>query len=129
MAEPGGSASVSREPAGDGAALDAPDRAPAELELARHRHHGRLLQPVDRQPLEQQRELRPGRRPRHGALPIWALPWEARSASAARSSYPTTSRTGSVSASETRSLLSVSREVIDRIRGGTAVFVYYPDGH
>ena len=54
--------------AGDRAALDAPHGVPAEAELARDRRHRRLAEPVDRQPLEQEGELRTRRGPRDGAL-------------------------------------------------------------
>ena len=56
------------QPAADRAALDAPHGVPPQLELAGDRGHRRFPQPVDRQPLEQQGELRAWRRPGHGTL-------------------------------------------------------------
>src|SRR3989449_2537706 len=52
----------------DRPALDAPHGVPPQLQLAGDRSHGRFPQPVDRQPLEQQRELRARSRPRDRAL-------------------------------------------------------------
>jgi hypothetical protein len=61
-------AAAAVQAARDGTALDSPDCVPAEAQLARHRGHRRLLQPVDHEPFEQHRELRATRRPRHGHL-------------------------------------------------------------
>src|SRR5436190_3831827 len=52
----------------DRPALDPPHGVPPQLQLAGDRSHGRFPQPVDRQPLEQQRELRARSRPRDRAL-------------------------------------------------------------
>src|SRR5713101_1465085 len=42
---------------------DSPDRFPANFDPARHRGHRRILRPVDDQPLEEHRKLRPRLRP------------------------------------------------------------------
>jgi len=50
------------------AALDPPHGVPPEFQLAADRGHGGFPQPVDRQPLEQQGELRARGRPRDDTL-------------------------------------------------------------
>lgn len=47
---------------------DFPGRFPTHLQTPRYCRHRRILQPIDHQPLEEQRKLRPRLRPRHSNL-------------------------------------------------------------